>query len=378
MFRRISEPLPLSEASMLALRPAMNAPVLNVNFLPVGPARAAIVAFAEEYGGIGMALGIRTNEGGHVAVIRNQESIDFDTEIAVALEPLLAEAERMGFLFDEDMVAIMPGGKGRAHALGLWDRLMGEVEAPPASRAVPPQPAANEPILELSDARVLVDNPSNVEIPELDLDDLADLDELSLGADDEILELDISLDEMDASSLEMPAATVAGAPPEAIAPAPAVPAPAVQSAAKAALPSSAPAAPKAAKASAPTGPTRRSSDPKARKTAAAKPAAQRPERRVAAAPKPEQTTRPAAAAKPLPPAASQSGSPTEAPEQTLSKFRNADQTAAQAAALPQAKSPGSDAAGSGNELGRIPLVRVRREREGSKRVPYLARLLSSF
>jgi len=30
----------------------------------------------------------------------------------------------------------------------------------------------------------------------------------------------------------------------------------------------------------------------------------------------------------------------------------------------------------GSELGRIPLVRVRRE--GSKRVPFLARLLSSF
>ena len=148
---------------MLALRPAMNAPVLNVNFLPVGPARAAIVAFAEEYGGIGMALGIRTIEGGHVAVIRNQESLDFDTPIQDALEPLLAEAERMGFLFDEDMVSVMPGDKGRSHAKGLWARLMGEAEMPPAPRAAPSQPAANEPILELSDAKVLVDNPSNVE-----------------------------------------------------------------------------------------------------------------------------------------------------------------------------------------------------------------------
>ena len=40
MLRRISEPLALSEASLLALRPALNAPVLNVDFLPVGPARA--------------------------------------------------------------------------------------------------------------------------------------------------------------------------------------------------------------------------------------------------------------------------------------------------------------------------------------------------
>ena len=81
MFRRLSEPLPLSEASLLALRPALNAPVLNVGFLPVGPARAAIVVFAEEWGGIGLALGIRSNEAGRVAVFRNQESIAPDVTI---------------------------------------------------------------------------------------------------------------------------------------------------------------------------------------------------------------------------------------------------------------------------------------------------------
>ena len=76
MFRRSSEPLALSEASLLALRPALNAPVLNTDFLPVGPARAAIVVFAEEYGGIGLAIGVRSNEGGQIAVFRNQTSID--------------------------------------------------------------------------------------------------------------------------------------------------------------------------------------------------------------------------------------------------------------------------------------------------------------
>ncbi len=37
MFRLLSEPLALSEASLLALRPALNAPVLNDECLPVGP-----------------------------------------------------------------------------------------------------------------------------------------------------------------------------------------------------------------------------------------------------------------------------------------------------------------------------------------------------
>ncbi|MEM9177140.1 MAG: hypothetical protein AAGC67_18130, partial [Myxococcota bacterium] len=146
MFRRLSEPLPLSEASLLALRPALNAPVLNVGFLPVGPARAAIVAFGEEWGGIGLALGIRSNESGQVAVFRNQESIEPDVAVATALEPILAEAERMGFLFDEDMVASVADGTGRVQAMELWGRLMGELELPPAPRAVPAEPAARESI----------------------------------------------------------------------------------------------------------------------------------------------------------------------------------------------------------------------------------------
>jgi hypothetical protein len=314
---------------MLALRPAMNAPVLNVNFLPVGPARAAIVAFAEEYGGIGMALGIRTNEGGHVVVIRNQESLDFDTPIAEALEPLLAEAERMGFLFDEDMVAIMPGDKGRAHAMGLWARLMGEVEMPPAPRAVPPQPAANEPVLELSDARVLVDNPSNIEIPELDLDDLADFDDDEIDVADDILELDLSMDD----ALPPPAAS-----------------PVRRSG------NSKPAAPVTPESVAPT----RERPAASQQNAASAPA-----------------NAPLAASAGEPGPAPESMEPTQAPEQTLSKFRNAEQMAAQAAALPR-PTPAPPEGEGGNELGRIPLVRVRRERDGSKRVPYLARLLSSF
>ena len=60
----------------------------------------------------------------------------------------------------------------------------------------------------------------------------------------------------------------------------------------------------------------------------------------------------------------------------LSKFRSSEQAAAQAAALPKSKLKSEGDGGSA--LGRIPLVRIRRERDGSKRVPYLARLLSSF
>ena len=145
MLRRISEPLAFSEASLLVLRPALNAPVLNVEFLPVGPARAAVVAFAEEYGGMGLALGIRSVESGQVVLFRNREPIDETASLQEELDPVLATAERMGFLFDEDMLIATPGGDGRAQALALWGRLMGEVETPVA-KAAPALPAATEPV----------------------------------------------------------------------------------------------------------------------------------------------------------------------------------------------------------------------------------------
>lgn len=196
MFRRLSEPLPLSEASLLLLRPAMNAPVLNVGFLPVGPARAAAVAFAEEYGGIGIALGIRSNESGQLVVIRNQESIDFDVALVDALEPLLAEAERMGFLFDEDMLAARPGQRGRAEAMVHWAVLMGGMEGLLPSRyrvaAARADADAADAAGPLSPSLAVAES----QYPELLLDDVAPLelavDTLSDAPEDETFEEDLS------------------------------------------------------------------------------------------------------------------------------------------------------------------------------------------
>lgn len=192
MFRRLSEPLPLSAASLLLFRPALNAPVLNVGWLPVGPARGALVVFAEEYGGIGIALGLRATESGQVAVLRNQESIDFDVPIADALEPLLAAAERMGFLFDEDLLESRPGDPGRAQAMALWAELMGELEQllPRLGDLAPPEPAGRE-----DDAASGALSPSRAveeaqypelildDVAPLELDDLEDDDPAALGAD---------------------------------------------------------------------------------------------------------------------------------------------------------------------------------------------------
>jgi hypothetical protein len=257
MFRRSSEPLALSEASLLALRPALNAPVLNTDFLPVGPASAAIVVFAEEYGGIGLAIGVRSNEGGQIVVFRNQTSIDASTKISDALEPALASAERMGFLFDEDMVESVPEGQGRVQAMSLWGDLMGELESSASSMTA--ELDSGSPSDSATGASGI-----DSSVPELLLDDVAavDLPEISL-----VLE-----DELEPIVLEVP--------------------------------------------------------------------------------------------------------PTP-PRQSLSKFRDTTPpSAAKPAVAVSATNQSSPKQDNGSELGRIPIVRVRRE--GTKRVPFLARLLSSF
>lgn len=318
MFRRLSEPLPLSEASLLAMRPALNAPVLNVGFLPVGPARAAIVAFGEEWGGIGLALGIRSNESGQVAVFRNQESIEPDVPVATALEPILAEAERMGFLFDEDMVAGVDDAKVRFQAMALWGRLMGEIELSPPPRVIPAEPAARESV------RVSAERPPTNPLP--------------------------------------PARPTTPASPPPNAP-PASPASAV---AESVEPSAAPAVAEelvleerlpvfdlgvegvvvasadARSATAPSPDVSRQAEPPVPPVALPDPAA----------------------------TAAGDGEPTPVmpPQQKLSKFRHAD------AAVDEENEPTN----AGNQLGRIPLVRVRRERDGSKKPSSLARLLASF
>jgi len=182
MFRRTSDPLALSEASLLALRPSMNAPVLSVDYLPVGPARAAIVVFAEEYGDLGLAIGVRSNESGRIAVFRNQEPIDASTSVAAVLEPAIATAERMGFLFDDDLIAGGASGGGRSDAMQIWAALMGELEDTAAagadaasSQTVRPDSAGTDGVDD-DEEELLLDDLADVDLGEISLD-------LELGED---------------------------------------------------------------------------------------------------------------------------------------------------------------------------------------------------
>ena len=333
MFRRLSEPLPLSEASILALRPALNAPVLNVDFLPVGPARAAIVVFGEEWGGIGVAIGIRSNEGGQVAVLRNRESIEPDVAVSSALEPALAEAERMGFLFDDDMMAEGTAGQGRSQATALWGRLMGELAMPSSPAGDASEAAASANARELpprpgSEAAEVTEQIEVLEaFPELVLDDLAAGDEGEFDLD---LDLEVSATDLAEAANERTAFEL--------------------------LVEADPAAlePTAARQASPSPPE---SEPESARDRARATARRRPKVSVPGRPEPE-----APRADPVP------------SQPSLSKFRHLELPAGRGADANEATSNGE----AGSALGRIPLVRVKRGRDGSRRVSTLARLLASF
>lgn len=408
MFRRLSEPLPLSEASLLSLRPALNAPVVNVSWLPIGPARAAIVAFAEEYGGIGIALAVRATESGQLGILRNRESIDFEVPLDQALEPLLAEAERMGFLFDEDLLGESAGLDARAEAAVVWADLQGGLDRliPPPSPdpddsassddhetagPLAPSQAVEEmhyPELVLDDVAPLtldddfedaegVDRTDSTAALEVDGMDLAEADsDGATGGLDEDLDFaaadddeDWSLDDdlLGEADLTQPTAPipVAAQPPKPQ-PTPRVArlAPLVQVPIARAIQPPAPAPPPvpAAPAAAPDSPVQ-------------EPAPAAPPPRAPAQPESEPIAAPvriaAAPPEPTPPVA-----PPAVPEQgVLSKFRQTDAGVGRRARRPGGSEVGRDRSA---ELARIPIVRVRRDVEASKRAPFLARLLSSF
>ncbi|MAG31822.1 MAG: hypothetical protein CL908_13120 [Deltaproteobacteria bacterium] len=327
MFRRLPEPLQLSEASVLVLRPALNAPVLNESFLPVGPARAAVVAFAEEYGGVALALGVRSNEGGQVAVFRTQESIDPTASIPDVMEPLLAEAERMGFLFDEDMVEGGPAGQGRTEATALWGRLMGEVEmplagSPDATRSEAPRGLPERP--EAPAGRV----GQGGALPELELTvGVGDVPEIDLSLEDEFL---APPPELEAS----PGVSAKSSARDARAPS------GIDDSQQIELTDAAPAVAQSAPLPMPAA------------RAAARSGSRKVKRRSSSPKKPADS----GAVRRAQPARAQ-----------LSKFRQAE----------SAETVDRNATNAGGSaLGRIPIVRVRRE--AAQSLSYLARLLSSF
>lgn len=175
MFRRVAKARLLTEAGLQALCPSLNSPVLNLDELPVGAARAAIVVSAAEYGDLSVWVAVRMLEEGEMAIFSyNGPAGDLPT-VPKALDAALSFAEGMGFLFDDDWVP----SQGRAASLALWS----EITAAPGEFAEELPPSID----------------SGIEPDELELDDLALSGGESLANVDDLL-----LDEVAALELDQP------------------------------------------------------------------------------------------------------------------------------------------------------------------------------
>ncbi|MEE3332275.1 MAG: hypothetical protein VX246_15520 [Myxococcota bacterium] len=151
-----SEPVLLSEAGLHGLCVSLNTPVLNIDELPVGPARASIALFDAGYASLKLAVAIRSVEARQVVVYSFQDRISGKKSPAQAMEAAVRFAEGMGFLFDEDVVSA--DSDGPARAMRLWldltevpdvsEEVVLAEEMPRLSPAVPLEPPDEELVLE--------------------------------------------------------------------------------------------------------------------------------------------------------------------------------------------------------------------------------------
>jgi hypothetical protein len=109
-----------------SLHLSLNAPVIAIDELPVGPARAGVVLRELSDGGSHLQIVIRSLRTGEVVAVASDLDPEGLPEEVAAVEAALSYAEGMGFLFDEDEVA--SGDADAAEKAGaLWCDLVEEV-----------------------------------------------------------------------------------------------------------------------------------------------------------------------------------------------------------------------------------------------------------
>jgi len=140
--------LDLSAERLHGLRLSLNTPVVSIEELPVGPARAAIAIHEEIGGRPNLTVGIRSLRSGAAVLFSLEADLREHSSMAVGIDAALSFGESMGFLFDEDEFEAGSPDAARSRALGLWLELMGpESEASEVMPQVPiaPPPPASEP-----------------------------------------------------------------------------------------------------------------------------------------------------------------------------------------------------------------------------------------
>jgi hypothetical protein len=135
--------------ALRALHVSLNAPVVAIEDLPVGPARAAIALQDAPEGGASLLLALRSQRTGQLACFAPDEPLT-DATAQIALDGALSFAESMGFLFDGDAIPEL-GADGPREAAKSWNELLG-VEPPEPEPLPQPAPAEDPAEIWLEEA----------------------------------------------------------------------------------------------------------------------------------------------------------------------------------------------------------------------------------
>lgn len=201
MFLPSQATTPLIEAALQAFCSAMNTPVVNIEELEVGPARAAIVLSSVDDAKLDLFVFVRSIDTGDSVIFQFQgDPAELGTP-GHAVEAAMSFAEGIGFIFDEELVE-HGGEAGRERAWNIWQSLIAEeiaeVDAVGDELLADDERASDELMTDELSLTETVDESD----PETDLTDLADLTAAAEADDDLagggawVLEDEIALDEM--------------------------------------------------------------------------------------------------------------------------------------------------------------------------------------
>jgi len=131
---------------------SLNTPIITIDELPMGPARAGLAVGDAVAGGFQLQIAVRSIRTGQVVWYAPDEELPGQQEAEVAVDAALSFAEGMGFLFDEDEVAARGAG-GSDAAVVLWRELVEDdpeqASEPEATRAAPRRSEEPAPVLDL-------------------------------------------------------------------------------------------------------------------------------------------------------------------------------------------------------------------------------------
>jgi hypothetical protein len=177
MFVRHAEPVSLTQMGLEGLCVSLNRPVVEIDPLPAGPARAAIALHRSADGERCLFVAVCAVESRVVALFVFGGHLRSVNE---AMEEGLSFAEPMGFLFDDDMLRDASGAADAVvepaasrRALECWCELLGE--DPPLETESVVEPDA-DPILDVGEVEPidLLDDDTAVAGDD-ELDDMVDL-----------------------------------------------------------------------------------------------------------------------------------------------------------------------------------------------------------